>query len=704
MIYKLFIKILILFIILNINIFCQINGKVIDSKTGEALVGANVLVKNSKIGTTTDKNGNFTINNINLSKFTIVASYISYLEDSVKVDMEQLKSNYILKLKPSFLKMNEIVTTSTRTSNYLKNAPVSTYVINSEELESIGATDVSKALEWIGGLSINQSQYVTDLEVQGLSGKQVLVLIDGIKLIGKFNEKFDLSQIPSSGIERIEIVKGASSAIYGSEAMGGVVNIITKSPKDIFSFSVKSDYGSYGRWNSNLNAYLPFNSWKSNINLTYRRFDGYDMDKSTIWQDGSQYDKYDALIKIEGPLFSFAKLELSANLFKEDLSIIRNEIFKNYTYNKRNNFSIRVSKEINEISKINFNTEYSNYSHVMDEKVLSSGYMITGQETKNSLYRNELLYNTTLNSHQLLFGYNYEHEKNSSDRISGGEKSTDLHSLFGQDEYKFNDVISFVLGLRYDNHSNYGGQLSPKFAFLHSPFPNLRVRLNYGSGFRAPSFKELFMDYYNEGVGYRVFGNPNLKPEISNSYSFNIEYWSNDDWQLKTTLFYNSVKDMIEYSFVEYKDHITTYKAQNVQKVKTWGCEFEFKISLFDFVEQYFTYNYTDTKDELLNRELSFRSKHRGNLITKFYLTSEIDLQLRQQFYSKQKYWGEDVAETTGEKFIEGKYLLYLYANFKLPYNLKIYSGINNLTNKYDIQWGPLPGREWFLGLQYNFK
>lgn len=704
MIYKLFIKILILFIILNINIFCQINGKVIDSKTGEALVGANVLVKNSKIGTTTDKNGNFTINNINLSKFTIVASYISYLEDSVIVDVEQLKSNYILKLKPSFLKMNEIVTTSTRTSNYLKNAPVSTYVINSEELESIGATDVSKALEWIGGLSINQSQYVTDLEVQGLSGKQVLVLIDGIKLIGKFNEKFDLSQIPSSGIERIEIVKGASSAIYGSEAMGGVVNIITKSPKDIFSFSVKSDYGSYGRWNSNLNAYLPFNSWKSNINLTYRRFDGYDMDKSTIWQDGSQYDKYDALIKIEGPLFSFAKLELSANLFKEDLSIIRNEIFKNYTYNKRNNFSIRVSKEINEISKINFNTEYSNYSHVMDEKVLSSGYMITGQETKNSLYRNELLYNTTLNSHQLLFGYNYEHEKNSSDRISGGEKSTDLHSLFGQDEYKFNDVISFVLGLRYDNHSNYGGQLSPKFAFLHSPFPNLRVRLNYGSGFRAPSFKELFMDYYNEGVGYRVFGNPNLKPEISNSYSFNIEYWSNDDWQLKTTLFYNSVKDMIEYSFVEYKDHITTYKAQNVQKVKTWGCEFEFKISLFDFVEQYFTYNYTDTKDELLNRELSFRSKHRGNLITKFYLTSEIDLQLRQQFYSKQKYWGEDVAETTGEKFIEGKYLLYLYANFKLPYNLKIYSGINNLTNKYDIQWGPLPGREWFLGLQYNFK
>lgn len=704
MIYKFLIKIYILFIILNINLFCQIGGKVIDSKTGEALVGANVLVKNTKIGTITDKNGNFTINNINLSKFTIVASYIGYLEDSIKVDLEKTKSNYILKLKPSFLKMNEIVTTSTRTSNYLKNAPISTYVINSEELESIGATDVSKALEWIGGLSINQSQYVTDLEVQGLSGKQVLVLIDGIKLIGKFNEKFDLSQIPSSGIERIEIVKGASSAIYGSEAMGGVVNIITKSPKDIFSFSVKSDYGSYGRWNSNLNAYLPFSSWKSNINLTYRRFDGYDMDKSTIWEDGSQYDKYDALIKVEGPLFNFAILELSANLFKEDLSIIRNEIFKDYTYNKRNNFSIKLSKEINDISKINFNTEYSNYSHIMDEKVLSSGFMVPGQETKNSLYRNEFLYNTSLSNHQLLFGYNYEHEKNSSDRISGGEKSTNLHSIFGQDEYKFNDVISFVLGLRYDNHSNYGGQLSPKFAFLHSPYPNLRVRLNYGSGFRAPSFKELFMDYYNEGVGYRVFGNPDLKPELSNSYSFNIEYWSNDDWQLKTTLFYNSVKDMIEYSFVEYKDHITTYKAKNVQKVKTWGCEFEFKVSLFDFMEQYFTYNYTDTKDELLNRELSFRSKHRGNLITKFYLTNKIDLQLRQQFYSKQKYWGEDVAETTGEKFVDGKYLLYLYANFRLPYNLKLYSGINNLTNKYDIQWGPLPGREWFIGLQYNFK
>lgn len=682
----------------------QIAGKVIDYKTGDPLYGASVVVRGSGFGAVTDKEGNFVINLELKGNIIVAASFVGYKEDSVTLSTHSGKGEIVLRLKPSFLKMNEIVITSTRTSNYIKNAPVSTYVIHSDELESIGASNASQALEWIGGLSVNQSQYVTDLEVQGLSGKQVLVMVDGIKLIGKFNEKFDLSQIPASGIERIEIIKGASSAVYGSEAMGGVVNIITKAPKENFALNLKSDYGSYGRWNSTINTHLPFGSWKSNLIFTYRRFDGYDLDKSTIWEEGSQYDKLDGLLKLTGPLFSIGDLELSMNLYDEEQEIIRNEIFKDLTYNKRNNFSARFINNPSQQSKLTLSAEYSYYSHLMDQIVLSSGYRVPGQETKNSLYRNELLFNTGLTDHQLLFGYNYEHEVNSSDRISGGERSTDLHSLFAQDEFKLNEVISFVGGIRYDNHSNYGNQFSPKIAFMHSPYTNFRVRLNYGSGFRAPSFKELFMDYYNESVGYRVFGNQDLKPELSHSYSLNMEYWSNDDWQAKTTFFFNSVKDMIEYSFIEFKDHVTTYRAKNVQKVKTWGAELEFRISLFDFIEQYITYSFTDTKDELLDRELSFRSKHRGNFITKFYITKDIDFQIRQQLYSKQKYWGEDVVETGGESYVEGRYLLYFYSGVKLPYNLKLYLGVNNITDIYDITWGPMPGREWFAGLQYELK
>jgi len=676
----------------------------VDSKTGEPLIGACVIVKNSADGAATDKTGKFSINIIPEKEIVLHASYIGYLDDSLKITNLSENGKFRIKLKSSFLKMNEIVVTSTRTSNYLKNAPVSTYVISSNELESIGASDASKALEWIGGVSINQSQYVTDMEVQGLSGKQVLVMVDGVKLIGRFNEKFDLSQIPASGIERIEIIKGASSAMYGSEAMGGVVNIITKAPKDFFVMNVKSDYGSYGRWNSNVDAHLPLGSWKSNVIISYRRFDGYDMDESTVWEDGSLYDKYDGLIKISGPLFSLCDVELSANIFKEDLEIVRNEIFKDLTYNKRNNFSAKLSRDFSDVSKLNLSAEYSNYSHVMDEVVISSKYKVPGSETKNSMYRNEVLYNTAAGDHQLLFGYNFEYEDNSSDRISGGEQSTNLHSFFGQDQYKLNDVVSLIAGLRFDKHSNYGSEISPKLAFMHSPYQNFRVRINYGSGFRAPSFKELYMDFNHEAVGYRVFGNPSLKPERSQSFSLNMEYWSNDDWQTKATFFYNSIKDMIDYAFESQENFMVTYRAKNVQKVKTWGAEMEFKVALTDWLEQFITYSYTDTKDELLNRELSFRSKHRANLITKFYITKSIDFQIRQQMYSKQKYWAEDVVETGGESHVAGKYLLYFYSTIRLPYNMKIYTGLNNVTDKYDIAWGPLPGREWFAGVQYEFK
>jgi outer membrane receptor for ferrienterochelin and colicins len=685
--------------------FAQLAGVVKDSKTDKPIFGAIVLISGTIKGCSTDADGKFEIKNIPAGRSKLIFSYIGFTEDSLIIDSSDPNSkNITMFLKQSFLKMNEIVVTSTRTGSYLKNVPVTTHVIKSDELQSIGATNVSEALEWIGGLNLGQSRFGTDLEIQGIGAKQVLVMVDGVKLVGRLNDQFDLSQLPASCVERIEVVKGGSSAIYGSEAMGGVVNIITKSPKEFFAFQTKTDFGSYGRMNLNIDAHIPLGNWRSAYLFSIRKYDGYDLDKSTIYQEGSAFTKYDGLIKIDGSFEGVGNVGFSAGYFKEDQRLISNEIFKDFTYNERKNISGKLQSDFTEKLKMNVNLEIIDYYHRLDQEVLSSHYIIRGGENKDRLIKGEILVDNELYDHHILLGYGHEFENSETERILNTKQSTSLNNIFAQDQYKISNLFDAVFGLRYDHHSTYGDQFSPKISLMYSPLANARIRINYGSGFRAPTFKELYLDYNNSSVGYKVFGNTELKPEISYSLNFNTEYWVNDDWALKLNLFYNKIKNLIDYAFFENNDGIATYKANNIESVKTWGGEFELKFSLFKNIEQTISYNYTDTYDELIKESLSFRSKHRGNLITRWIINKFADLQLRQQFYSEQTFYGEDVVENSGKNSIPGRYLVAVYTTFNLPYNIILTGGVKNLTDQVDKLWGPMPGREFYIGLQYDFK
>jgi outer membrane receptor for ferrienterochelin and colicins len=328
---------------------------------------------------------------------------------------------------------------------------------------------------------------------------------------------------------------------------------------------------------------------------------------------------------------------------------------------------------------------------------------LKGGDNKNRLLKGEAILDKELNEHHILFGYGYEYENNETDRILNRKQSTAVHNLFGQDQFRISNLFDLVSGIRYDHHSAYGSQFSPKISLMHSPFPNFRVRLNYGSGFRAPTFKELYLDYNNSAVGYKVFGNTDLKPEISYSLNFNTEYWVNDDWSVKINLFYNKIKNLIDYAYFANDNGISIYKAKNIESVRTSGGELEFKISPIKNIEQSISYNYTGTYDELLKRALSFRSKNRANLITRWNAASFVELQLRQQFYSEQFYYGEDVVENSGRNRIPGRYLLSIHSTFNLLYHIVLSLGIKNSTDQVDKDWGPMPGREWYLGVQYDF-
>lgn len=698
----------ILLLILSFSAFVHastgvLSGTVTDEETGEPLPGVNVILVNTPFGTSTDQDGFFEIKGLQPASYTIRLSYIGYrtIEKTVKVS-EGETTSLSFSLEESFLKIDELVVTGTRTGTYMKNAPVSTYVLHANEIEEIGASDVSDAIEWIPGISTYQSQFGDDIEVQGLTGKHVIILVNGVKVVGRLNDRFDLSQLPVGDIEKIEVIKGGASSLYGSEAMGGVINIITKDYKNEYKLSFQSDAGSYGRLNNSIEGYVPISGWKLSTYLSNRKSDGFDLDESNSWEDGHEFDKYDASMNISGNISESLSLVLSGKYMKEKLSMVVSNTFRDITHNERFGTSALFTNVFDEQFTGKLNLDFSQYDHRLDSERITTGNVSEGQSTIDWYSRAEATGNMVLDQHTLLGGYGIEYNKIESDRIFGNMKENTLQYVFLQDQYKVTDLFTLVPGIRYNYHSEFGSHIAPKLSFMHSPMPTFRFRVNYGSGFRSPTFKEMFFDFHQTTINMKVLGNPDLKPETSHSLSVNAEYWFEDTWQLSANIYFNQINDMISYEFQRIEGGTSYYEAENFNRVKTWGFELDLKFILFDFIENKYNYTYLDSENDETGEELSFKSKHRMSLVTKFAILPNVDFQLRQQYYSEQFYYLEDVVSEGGKATLVGRYLLHANVNVSLPYHIKVFGGVKNITDQVDIQFGPLPGIEWFAGIRLD--
>ncbi len=686
-----------------------IEGRVYNKKNNQNLVGANIFLENTSFGASTDTSGKFiiTVNGLETGHYTLHVNYMGFHDHERKLLIRQGdKLSLKLPLKESFLYMDQIVVTGTKTERILKDSPVTTMVIKGEKISESGASDVSELLGEVTGITIDESaRFGSSVDLQGFDSNHILFMVDGMQLIGRLNGQMDISQIPISRIERIEVVKGATSSLYGSQAMGGVVNIITK--KSTKNLDITSDIktGSYNRYDGNISLGLPVGNWAANLVLGTRRFGGFDLDESTEVQEGRSFIKYDAGLNINGKLSRNSTLSFQGSWFDEEQKRVLNAFFEEKTQNKRTAFKLQTDVDSLWTMFFRASVDYSRYNHSYSEVVRSSGYIKNSDPTKDELLRGELLLSKKIFPHNIDFGYSYEIEKIESIRIEQQQKKSQLHNLFMQDEYKPVNWLSILAGGRYDMHSIYGNQFSPKISLMLVPKSNRRLRVSYGHGFRAPSFKELYLKLYVGDVNLWVLGNPDLKPENSKAFNIDYEVWNSRNYHVRANLFYNRISDLIDDIRIPSDDGSLNYTYINFASAQTWGGECDLHYFPGDMVELSFGYSYLDSYEETSGKPLSGKAKHRGQAGAIISLPYNIKFNIRAVYTGEKtdRLIDDESGQVSEEIPIEDYFIYNLNISAALPLGLRIYGGGRNLSDYVNKTWGPMPGREWYLGLSYSY-
>ena len=695
----------IIIIFLPIIVFAagnNLSGRISDSDSGKPLGFANVFFEGTDIGTTTNEDGYFSFVEMPFDKGILKVSMMGY--ESISKPIQFPSDKLIeLRLDKTLIEMSSIVITGTRTEKYLKDVPVITQVIKGSKLSESDPMDVSQILGEMTGVSLVENQFGTGVELSGFGSDHILVLVDGMELLGRINGQLDISQIPTDQIERIEVVKGASSALYGSEAMGGIINIITKKPQDNFSVSASGDAGSYGRYNGNITLTGGLGNWRSKIFTNIRRYGGNNLNNNSLWENGNEYNKYNSGIRLENPQILGGILRLDSKLFFEKQKLKIESLFEDVTDNLR--LANRLEYEGNrETIKYKTGLEYSYFDHVYERFVLSSGYKKSSDTTIDGLFRADMTFQIDRSNNLLNGGAGYENETIESDRISPNYHQSDLLYGFVQDEWQINQKLTFLAGLRMDNHSLYGNYYSPKISLMYKPEPISRIRFSYGRGFKAPTFKEMFLDFYVSQVGYHISGNSELEPEISNSAIFDIERWHTNLYHGRVNIFYNEIRNLIDYvSDGYYQEGIREWKTANIYRAITKGVDIDLTYFFTPKIEFAIGYSYLDTWDVNNESPINLKAKHKGNAKLRLQLPRDIKFNVRTQ-YIGERYYGEEglVSGETVESWINEYFLLHTNLSIPLIKKLELRVGVNNITDVYDVDWGPMPGREWYIGLGFN--
>lgn len=691
----------------------KIYGVVRDSHSQEPIVGANVYVENTSFGAATDQDGifSFEINGLK-SSHTLIVSYVGYHDYHLKITFPLTENKQLdISLKESAIMMDQIVVTGTRSERMLKHSPVTTQVINQKKIQETGASDLAEVLERVTGVTVTSNTLGTGtstVELQGFGSNHVLVMVDGVKMIGRVRGELDISQIPTSQIERVEIVKGSTSTLYGSEAMGGVINIITKMPEKKLDVNTSAQIGSYGKVNTSIDIGGSVDGWLQKANFNYRKSSGYDLDKSTPAWNGTAFNKYHANYSVSKKFGDNLKVQTILNYFQEDQRAVADRDFETIVDNRYITGRVGVENQLQDNFKITMGVEYAYSNHDQDKKVIRSGSIVNEKPTIENLGKGELLFDWSVDNtdrditQRINGGYSYESEYINTDRITGnGQKSNSLHNFFVQDEVKL-DQFTLSPGFRMDDHSAYGTHFSPKLSAMYSPAYNIRFRASYGTGFRAPSFKELYWNYYSS-IGYWVHGNPNLEPENSKSYNIGAEFWTDKDYHSRLNFFYNTINNLIDFRFTNLVDGVSNYTMANIDGAKTWGAEWDMEYYPNEWFETSLGYYYLDSKDDLTNQPLQLKPKHRANLKFTFKLPLEIRFSITSQITDKKFYFDSDDPASQQKHWLEGYTLFHTDLSVPIIKHVNLNFGVKNISDYVNKEWGPMPGREYYATINTNF-
>lgn len=467
--------------------------------------------------------------------------------------------------------LNPVVVTGTGTHQRLKNTPAPVSVITANEIKRAGITDFQQAMTMmVPSLSFSPNAMGSYLMMNGLSNKYVLILVNGRKLTGDISGNIDISQIDMSRVKRIEVLNGAASSLYGSDAIAGVINIITNQPKEEISFTSNSRYSGKNQFTQGLNLDIAKGKLGSYTAFKYDHSDG--------WQNSGVTESGDELIETLDQLSVGYNTNNFSQQFTYDatdnLSFYANGGYywhmtdrpieregmdggnKYNTHYEGYNWGTGAKYKLNKRNSIQLDYAGNNYASRY-KYMLASGDYLPGDYsfTKRQKFHDAELkgiFGFTTNS-TTVFGIDYR-----QDILVRPDADVDkgLYTLsgYGQHEVKLWDHFTGIVGLRYDHHEQAGGRFTPKVAAMYN-IGNFNLRATYAAGFRAPGIDELYYSMFKKmGSKYTIsIGDKDLKPEHSNYYSVNMEYRTNR-FSASVTGYLNFLTDMVTSKTTPFND------------------------------------------------------------------------------------------------------------------------------------------------------
>lgn len=662
--------------------------------------------------------------------------------------------------------LDEVVVTATRSERKLSNVAVPTTLISQKQIALSGSLRLQDILGEQTGLFITQA-FGKGLQMQGLSADYTLILLNGEPFIGRMSGVLDLSRITVGNIRKIEIVKGPSSSLYGSEALAGVVNIITdQAPADRLSGSIR--YGRFNTIDGSINGSIKRNRFTASAFVNSNSSEGYKLLPYSNLKTVEPFWRLTNQIELGYQFSKQTKLSLIGRYNVEEITntiAVQNLGQTIYSKGKEVNKDVNVnpvlSHRFNDKLKTQFRGYASGFSSTqrLDVKNTISNY---NDQFRQQFYRLENQTDINVStSLSMNVGGGYVRETVRSNRYDSLSTSRYNHIgyVFWQGEYAPTAKISLIAGLRYDANQNYASVLSPKLAWKYQWNDKLSITASAGRGFKAPDFRQLYLNFTNVAAGsYSVFGslvareevsrlyrdgqieslNPSyykltdLSPETSTGFNVGAQYKASASVLLKANAFRNDIDNLILTDIIAYKKNggqIFSYL--NISRAFTQGLETEFNWSKGN-VQVMGGYQFLMTADKdvldqikagkVYTRDLSTglsrkmlrseyaglpqRSKHMVNLKVFKEWTNGWFGTIRTIYRTR---WGMNDLDGNGlinraDEFANGFAQVNVSGGKTFNNGMRLMLGVDNLFNyKDEINLPGLPGYTWYTSLTYNF-
>lgn len=513
---------------------------------------------------------------------------------------------------------------ASRVAGDSRRAARATDTIGRAEIERSGARDVAELLSTHAGLDIQRSFRGASLRMSGLEPEHVLILVDGVPVIGRVDGVVDLARINLSDVERIEIVRGASSALHGADALAGVVEITTRRPKRGLEVEVDAVGRSMPGLDGRARATWAGEDVRAKLRAGVLHSDAYDLDPSDLATTGAGYTGFEAGGEGELDLTRDLRLTTRASYLRRSADAIDAEpglpVYDRQNVLETMEVGAGARSFVAAGSRLDVDLAWSFYR---DQSLLDQ----RGDDTLDS-YNDTQQHQVVARAvwterfstaHKLAVGVEGTFEALSSERLVGGSGDRVRGSVFAEHGWTIVDAepqILVVPGVRLDVDSSFGTYATPQLAVRVDPVPEVILRASFGLGFRAPSFQEQLLFFENPGAGYDVSGNPDLSPESSRSWTVRAEYLPIEALSFAVGGYWNDVDDLIDYALIgaPMPGQLLHYRNVNVESARTRGLtgEVNGQVSLGEdwVLGAKLGYELLDARDLTLDQPLDGRSTH----------------------------------------------------------------------------------------------